>query len=179
MNDKNVPVSGTSTDANPVTFIWLRATSAHLLTLADAMWCHLSPDAPHVPKAKMRARMCESGKHFWLFALETSALPAKHPLGMASLFYTADSSVAEIHEVVVDPASRGQHLGEQIVRMLIEHARHEAMRRRSPIDLELSSKPKRVAANTLYLKLGFLCIAPAGEGRDSNHYRMAIAPQVE
>ncbi len=179
MNDKNVPVSATSTDANPVTLVWLSDTSAHLFKLADAMWCHLSPDAPHVPKAKMRARMCRAGKHFWLFALETSVLPVKHPIGMASLYYKADSSVAEIHEVVVDPASRGQHLGEQIVTMLIEHARHESLRRRSPIELELSSKPKRIAANKLYLKLGFVCIAPAGEARDSNHYRMAIAPQVE
>lgn len=179
MNDKNVLESGMSTAANPVNFVWLSDTSAHLFKLADAMWHHLSPEAPHIPKAKMRARMREEGNHFWLFALQTSALPAKSPLGMASLFYKADSFLVEIHEVVVDPMSRGQHLGEQIVTLLIEHARREALRRGSAIDLELSSKPKRVAANKLYLKLGFECIAPAGEGRDTNHYRMLIAPETK
>lgn len=164
---------------NDVTFIWLGDTSAHLFRLADAMWQHLSPEEPHVPKEKMRVRMHEDGEHFWLFALDSSVLPVKSSLGMASLYYKADSSVAEIHEVVVDPRARGQHLGEQIVVMLIEHVQREATRRQVAVDLELSSKPKRIAANRLYLKLGFVCILPAGEGRLSNHYRMVIAPEVK
>ncbi len=179
MSDKKVLETTTSGNDNGVAFIWLRETSAHLFKLADAMWQHLSPDAPESPKTKMRARMCEAGKHFWLFALRTSLLPAKSPVGMAALFYKADSSVVQIHEVAVDPICRGLHLGEQIVTMLIEHVRREATRRGKAIDLELSSKPKRVAANKLYLKLGFVCIAPADEKREANHYRMVIAPEVK
>ena len=179
MSDKKVLEPNAPSGENPVTFIWLCDTSAHLFKLADAMWHHLSPDAPQAPKAKMRARMCEAGKHFWLFALCTSALPTKTPMGMAALFYKADSPVVQIHEVAVDPICRGQHLGEQIVTMLIEHARREASRRGKAIHLELTSKPKRVAANKLYLKLGFVCIAPADEHREANHYRMVLAPEVK
>ncbi len=179
MSENSVIKLGESAVGAQVTFIWLNETSAHLFKLADAMWQHLSPDEPHVPKANMRARMCLRGIHFWLFALETFALPAKSPLGMASLYYKEDSSLVEIHEVVVDPAVRGQHLGENIMKMLIAHVGRVAARRGVALELVLTSKTKHVAANELYLKLGFVCITCAGKASDSNHYRMLISPSIK
>lgn len=67
-----------------------------------------------------------------------------------------------IDDVVVDEAHRGKGLGERLVSGLIEKAREIGVHQ-----LDLTSAPKRVAANALYQKLGFV-------KRDTNVYQMVL-----
>lgn len=69
---------------------------------------------------------------------------------------------AMVEEVVVLEEYRGRGLG----RALLEHLLAEA-RREGPMELYLTSNPKRVAANALYRSLGF-------ERKDTNCYRMDV-----
>jgi ribosomal protein S18 acetylase RimI-like enzyme len=66
---------------------------------------------------------------------------------------------AWIEDVVVDEAARGQGVGEALVGEAIKRASQEGAR-----TLDLTSRPSREAANSLYEKVGF-------EQRDSTVYR--------
>ena len=78
------------------------------------------------------------------------------------VFHSPTGRKASVEDVVVLSAYRGQGLG----RMLVEHVIGEA-RRLAPIELQLTSKPSRVAANGLYQSLGF-------ERKETNCYRMTV-----
>lgn len=80
---------------------------------------------------------------------------------------------AEIHDVVLDKPYRGQGLGKSLLLRAIELAEDD--RRLSYI--ELTSKPSRVAANALYVSLGFELISipnPALGDRGTNLYRLRL-----
>ena len=64
----------------------------------------------------------------------------EHPLGLKGW----------IEDVVVSSACRGQGLGRQLVEHIIDYARGLA-----PIELCLTSRPAREAANRLYKAIGF------------------------
>ena len=67
-----------------------------------------------------------------------------------------------IEDVVVDYNARGKG----IATSLINHA-IEAARKCGAYKLELTSRPARIAANKMYLKMGF-------ERRDTNFYRLDL-----
>lgn len=85
-----------------------------------------------------------------------------HIIGCATLcvFHSPTGTKASIEDVVVSSAYRGQHLGKQ----LMEHVL-EASKTFAPIELHLTSNPKRTVANILYQSLGF-------ERKETNCYRM-------
>jgi ribosomal protein S18 acetylase RimI-like enzyme len=56
-----------------------------------------------------------------------------------------------IEDVVVDNAFRGQGLGEKLIKAALEHAVQNGAK-----NLKLTSRPFRIAANQLYLKMGFV-----------------------
>ena len=60
-------------------------------------------------------------------------------------------------------AYRGRHLGRRLLEAVIGYARTELR----DIDLHLTSRPQRVAANQLYQSLGF-------ERRETNCYRLVL-----
>jgi ribosomal protein S18 acetylase RimI-like enzyme len=66
---------------------------------------------------------------------------------------------AWIDDVVVDSATRGRGVGEALSRAALDEAR-----RRGAKEVDLTSRPKREAANRLYQRLGFVM-------RDTNVYR--------
>ena len=84
--------------------------------------------------------------------------------GMATLITATTMSGfnAMFDDVVVDERYRGQGLGEQLVKALIDRAKTLKVRL-----IELSSRPSRIAANKLYQKLGF-------EPKETNVYRMKL-----
>lgn len=67
-----------------------------------------------------------------------------------------------IEDVVVDNHAQGLGLGRKLMEHAIDVARKEGVSR-----LELSSRPARVAANSLYQNLGFVV-------RETNYYQLAL-----
>lgn len=67
-----------------------------------------------------------------------------------------------IEDVVVDISARGQGIGEELMLRAIEIAREKGA-----AGITLTSNPTRVAANKLYVRLGF-------QKRDTNAYQMSL-----
>ena len=74
-------------------------------------------------------------------------------MGCATLcvFHSPTGTKASVEDVVVDEEYRGRGLGRELMLGILERAR-----RLAPIELHLTSKPARVAANALYQSLGFV-----------------------
>jgi ribosomal protein S18 acetylase RimI-like enzyme len=70
---------------------------------------------------------------------------------------------AWIEDVVVDEAARGRGVGEALNRSALDRARSLGAR-----TVDLTSRPKREAANRLYQRIGFL-------PRDTNIYRFDLS----
>ena len=91
-------------------------------------------------------------------------LESEHIVGCATLcvFHSPTGTKASIEDVVVSSAYRGQHLGKQLMKYVLEQAKAFA-----PIELHLTSNPMRVAANKLYQSIGF-------QKKETNCYQMSI-----
>lgn len=88
-----------------------------------------------------------------------------HIIGCASLcvFESPTGRKASVEDVVVLSSYRSQKLGKKLMDYVIEYAKKEL----SPVDIHLTSNPKRVSANSLYKAVGF-------EQRYTNAYAMVI-----
>ena len=91
-------------------------------------------------------------------------LDGERVIGSATLcvFHSPTGTKASIEDVVVSSSYRGQHLGKQLMEYVLEQAKAYA-----PVELHLTSNPKRVAANKLYQSLGF-------QKKETNCYQMSI-----
>ncbi|MEP7323234.1 MAG: GNAT family N-acetyltransferase [Saprospiraceae bacterium] len=69
---------------------------------------------------------------------------------------------AWIEDVVVDKNHRGKKIGEALILHAIEEAKRSGIKQ-----VDLTSRPDRIEANKLYLKLGF-------QKRETNAYRLYI-----
>lgn len=85
-------------------------------------------------------------------------------LGMLTLamFPLPTGVRAWIEDVVVDVEARGQGAGELLTMTAVEHAK-----RHGAVTVDLTSRPSREAANSLYRKLGF-------QTRETNVYRFTL-----
>ena len=92
-------------------------------------------------------------------------LESEHIVGCATLcvFHSPTGTKASIEDVVVSSAYRGQYLGKQLMKYVLEQAKAFA-----PIELHLTSNPMRVAANKLYQSIGF-------QKKETNCYQMTIS----
>ena len=92
-----------------------------------------------------------------------------HIVGCATLcvFDTPTGRKACVEDVVVNSAFRGQHIGQKLMDFIIGFARREL----GDVDLHLTSRPQRVAANNLYRSVGF-------QQRDTNVYNLEIRSPV-
>lgn len=93
-----------------------------------------------------------------------------HILGCASLcvYDSPTGRKASVEDVVVGSGFRGQGIGRALMEEIIGFARRDL----APLDLHLTSRPERVAANEMYKKLGF-------ERRGTNGYRMRVNKETE
>lgn len=84
--------------------------------------------------------------------------------GMATIcfFDIPTGTKAWIEDVVVDSSQRGMGFGKAMIEFLINFAGKNGAR-----TVDLTSQPYRIAANKLYLKLGFIL-------RESNLYRYQL-----
>lgn len=92
----------------------------------------------------------------------------EHIIGCATLcvFHSPTGTKVSIEDVVVSSAYRGQHLGKQLMEYVLDQAKEYA-----PIELHLTSNPKRVAANHLYQSLGF-------QRKETNCYQMMTTSEA-
>ena len=79
------------------------------------------------------------------------------------VFETPTGRKANIEDVVVSSSCRGQHIGKMLMEHIIDFARREL----GDVDLHLTSRPMRVAANNLYRSVGF-------RQRETNVYKLEI-----
>jgi ribosomal protein S18 acetylase RimI-like enzyme len=91
--------------------------------------------------------------------------PSPRILGVATLcvYESPTGRKASVEDVVVSQACRGQHIGKR----LMEHIITFASTNLADLDLCLTSRPHRVAANNLYRSLGF-------QPKETNVYKMPI-----
>jgi ribosomal protein S18 acetylase RimI-like enzyme len=87
--------------------------------------------------------------------------PARGVVGALTLtVYRVPTGIRSIIEdVIVDEAARGQGIGEALMKRAIELAREKGA-----ANISLTSNPLRVAANRLYLRMGF-------KKRETNAYQ--------
>ena len=109
---------------------------------------------------EMRAAVEMSGTHFFA-AVDDDG----HIAGCATLcvFGSPTGLKASVEDVVVSQACRGQHIGKRLMEHIITYARTNL----ADVDLCLTSRPHRVAANNLYKSLGF-------QPKETNVYKMPI-----
>lgn len=88
-----------------------------------------------------------------------------HILGCAALcvYDSPTGRKASVEYVVVGSGFRGRGIGRALIEEIIGFARRDL----APLDLHLTSRPERVAANEMYRKLGF-------ERRGTNIYRLRV-----
>ena len=112
-----------------------------------------------VTPAMIRQTVAAEGTCF--FALMDGA----HIVGCASLcvFYSPTGRKAHVEDVVVLSSYRGQQLGRKLMEHLFDYARTEL----KEVDIYLTSRPQRVAANELYQSLGF-------RRKETNVYKLKI-----
>ncbi len=95
---------------------------------------------------------------------QLAAFADQHLVGLASLFVVRKIEVKAglVEGVVVDKKYRRQGIGTKMMELLIEKTRQIGVKH-----LDLTSHPARVAANRLYLRLGFHL-------RQTNLYRLDL-----
>lgn len=135
-----------------------------LTSLDDAQWQYLDVLMKQLSNEKLVTRsmleevLNDTNSH--LFALfEDDKIVGCATL---SVYFSPTGRKACIEDVVVHSDYRGRHLGRKILEHLISEARTM-----SPIEIHLTSRPVRVAANALYQSLGFV-------KRDTNFYKMVL-----
>lgn len=140
----------------------LNALTERQLADVRALMVELDPEIP-VADAKILATVNAPSSHFF-----AAVDPERGILGCASLcvFYSPTGTKASIEDVVVSSSARGAHLGRRLLEHLLEYARTQL----GDVDIHLTSRPQRVAANALYQSLGF-------ERRETNAYVMKIRTQ--
>ena len=120
-------------------------TDAQIADLS-ALMTELDPTIPVSPEM-LRATAHDPSTHFFAAVDDRGRI-----VGTATLCvsHSPTGRKGGIEDVVVSSACRGQGLGRRLMEHLIDFARTLA-----PIDLHLTSRPAREAANKLYQALGF------------------------
>lgn len=120
-------------------------SAEQIADLVDLMG-QLSRSTEVTPQMLQQAAACPDTRLF-------AAMEGGRIIGTASLviLHQPTGTKGRIEDVVVSQAFRGRHIGRELVAHLIGFARREF----APIQLQLTSRPSREAANRLYLSLGF------------------------
>ena len=112
-----------------------------------ALMAELDPEI-EVSSAMLHRAVESATSHF--FAVMTDD---GHIIGCATLcvFESPTGRKASVEDVVVSSQYRGQGLGKKLMEHVIDYAKRELR----DVDIHLTSRPHRVAANKLYQQLGF------------------------
>lgn len=113
-----------------------------------------------VPTEEHLKDIIKSGtEHFFALELDNDEIAGILTLCIYSI---PTGRKAWIEDVVVDKSHRGKGYGKELMLHAIEFARSDGA-----ITVELTSRPSRIEANNLYLRLGF-------KRRETNLYRFSL-----
>ncbi len=140
---------------------------AELTSLSDAqvsdilaLMRELDPEIA-VNSSMLQRAVEAAGTHFFAVLEDFGRI-----VGCASLcvFDSPTGRKASVEDVVVSSSCRGRGIGRQLVDAILDFARREL----APVEIHLTSRPHRVAANELYRSLGF-------QQKETNVYRLCIS----
>jgi len=112
-----------------------------------ALMAELDPEI-EVSSAMLMQAVASATSHFFAITADDG-----HIIGCATLcvFESPTGRKASVEDVVVSSQYRGQGLGKKLMEHVIDYAKRELR----DVDIHLTSRPHRVAANKLYQQLGF------------------------
>ena len=145
---------------------FLQSLKSHVLPAADmadlqSLLLQLDPQSPELTKDRIKQVM----EHGRIVIIRHYPLNGgSHIVATATLVFKEQimGRFGFIEDVVVDEQHRQKGLGRWLTQALIARAHIFGM-----AHLDLTSRPHRIAANTMYEKLGFL-------RRDTNVYRLIL-----
>jgi len=107
----------------------------------------LSPDAELLTRQYFKSILASESIHFFIAELDKGQI-----VGMLTIavYKTPSGIKVWIEDVVVDEAHRGKGIGKELMLAAIDYSKSLGSK-----DIRLTSRPSRIAANELYLKLGF------------------------
>lgn len=106
------------------------------------------------------SQLKETIGHSLLYVLKDK----ERTVGMATLclYHAPSGCKGSIEDVVILPEYQGKGLGKQLLQHVLDEAKLHA-----PLTIYLTSRPQRIAANSLYRKLGF-------QQKETNVYKMEV-----
>ncbi|HEY1650524.1 MAG TPA: GNAT family N-acetyltransferase [Acidimicrobiales bacterium] len=136
------------------------SVDAGLVTAVGALIPQLSSSSPTPTHDALARIVADPGATLFV------ARDDDRVVGMLTLvtFEIPTAVRAWIEDVVVDEAERGQGVAAALVRAALDRAATRGAR-----TVDLTSRPDRVAANRLYVRMGFAT-------RETNVYRYTIGP---
>ena len=107
----------------------------------------LSSDAELLTRQYFKSILASESIHFFIAELDK-----KQIVGMLTIasYKTPSGIKVWIEDVVVDESQRGKGIGKELMLFAIGYSKSLGAK-----DIRLTSRPSRIAANELYLKLGF------------------------
>ncbi len=114
---------------------------------------------------------------FYLYvARDADANTSDNIVGMALIYFVwgPDGWHSEIHAVVVDENHRGLKIGKLLTEKLIATAKEFVEVNQEGFSVYLTSKSERVAANAMYLSMGFKLVAKADGDNGTNLYKLTV-----
>ena len=107
----------------------------------------LSSEAVLLSRQYFKSILASESIHFFIAELDK-----KQIAGMLTIatYKTPSGIKVWIEDVVVDQSLRGKGIGKELMLFAIDYSRSLGAK-----DIRLTSRPSRIAANELYLKLGF------------------------
>ena len=107
----------------------------------------LSPDANVLTRQYFKSILASESIHFFICELDK-----KQIVGMLTIaaYKTPTGIKVWIEDVAVDEAHRGKGFGKELMLVALDYSKSLGSK-----DIRLTSRPARIAANELYLKLGF------------------------
>lgn len=130
-----------------MSIIELSALSESQIQDVLALMAELDPEI-EVSSAMLMQAVESTSSYFFAVCTDDG-----HIIGCATLcvFASPTGLKASVEDVVVSSQYRGQGLGKKLMEHVIEYAKTELKN----VDIHLTSRPHRVAANKLYQQLGF------------------------
>ena len=123
------------------------------------MMAELNPDI-EVSSAMLMRAVESASSHFFAVMTNDGRI-----IGCSTLcaFDSPTGRKASVEDVVVSSQYRGQGLGKMLMEHVIDYAKKELRN----VELHLTSRPHKVAANELYRRLGF-------QQKQTNVYEMKV-----